>query len=169
MWLQWGLIRALEWDGNCVSSIESSVANLYQAVRVRTSGQPRSSSSVIQTADCPAASAEFAEGVIGFRPSVGENLVFFEQRIEFPTVLRLTKTDVEIESRLRLVGRCVKHGCPHWMGSCVLGHTVAAMAETEMGSGPACSILDTCRWRRENGTQVCKPCGGILNVVVEET
>lgn len=152
-----------------MSSIEKIVADTYPEVRARRIQKVVNGiSSTVLTADCPAASAEFAYGVIGFRQPDEERVTFFEQTVEFPRVLRISSTDAEIESRLRLVGRCVQSRCPHWMGSCVLGHAVAATREVETTHNPRCSIFDTCRWRRENGTQVCAPCAGILNVLMKE-
>lgn len=154
--------------GDQVSQIEMVVARLYPTVMVEVKRYGRPKSTTIIKADCPAASAEFANGVIGFRQPDEECVTFFEQTVEFPRVLRMSSTDAEIESRLRLVGRCVQSRCPHWMGSCVLGHAVAATPQIEITRNPRCSIFDTCRWRRENGTQVCAPCAGILNVLMEK-
>jgi hypothetical protein len=142
--------------------IEHEVSNVYVYVRKVRTALRRDPEAIIQRADCPAASTMMASAVIGWREDGFESVNFLEKSIGFPHVLREFMTDLEIESSLRLVGKCVKNSCPHWADSCILGHAVASIAPSD-GTIPMCSISDTCRWKRENGETVCIPCRGILN------
>lgn len=149
-----------------MSSVERKVALMY--VRCRSSSSlSRTLPGLVKDADCPAASAALAQSVIGVRRAGSENVDFLPQPVGFPRVLRELRDDESIEGELRMVGRCVRSACPHWDGSCVLGHAVAAVAG-EQDAGGGCSIAARCRWRIENGPTVCGPCAGILNVQMKE-
>lgn len=146
--------------------IEQEVSTVYVNVRKVQSARRRGPLEIIQRADCPAASTMMASAVIGWREVGVESVNFLEIPIGFPDVLREFMTDPEIESSLRLVGKCVKHACQHWADSCMLGHAVASVAPSDV-TIPMCSISDTCRWKRENSESVCVPCRGILNIPME--
>lgn len=149
-----------------MSSVEREVALIY-VQRRSNSSLSRNVSGQAMDADCPAASAELARFVIGVRRAGSETVDFLPRSVGFPRVLRELKDNASIERELRMVGPCVKTACPHWFGSCVLGHAVADVASShDVGAG--CSIAARCRWRLENGPEVCGPCAGILNVEMKE-
>lgn len=149
-----------------MSAVESEVALSY--VRRRNLSSPTNGvAGQVPHADCPAASATLARSIIGTRRAGSETVDFFPQPVGFPRVLRELKDDALIERELRMVGPCVKTACPHWFGSCVLGHAVADVGGGQ-DAGEGCSIAPRCRWRLENGPTVCGPCAGILNVEMKE-
>jgi|LauGreDrversion4_2_1035121.scaffolds.fasta_scaffold119681_4 hypothetical protein len=150
-----------------MGAIERDVALLY--VRLGSDGRRKlgCERTKIDVAMCPAASAEFASIVLGFRIGGCEEVEFLDVPIDYPETLRASMTDEEIESRLRLAGRCVKGACPHWMGSCALGHIVAEVG-VNMPTRQQCTISKTCRWYLENGSSACGPCSGILNINMKE-
>ena len=149
-----------------MSLVEQEVSSVYLNVRKKRSALRRDPEAIIHSADCPAASTMMAATVIGWREGGVESVNFLEKPIGFPEVLREFMSDLEIESSLRLAGKCVKQACPHWANSCMLGHAVASVANSEVMI-PTCSISDTCRWKRENRETVCVPCRGIMNIPME--
>jgi hypothetical protein len=150
-----------------MGAIEREVALLY--VRLGSDGRHAlgRERTKIDVAMCPAASAEFASTVLGFRTGGCEEVEFLDVPIDYPETLRASMTDEEIESRLRLAGRCVKSACPHWIGSCALGHIVAEVG-VNIPAKQACIISHQCRWHVENGDSSCGPCSGILNITMKE-
>jgi hypothetical protein len=150
-----------------MGGIEREVALLYERLGSggrRTLGRERAK---IDVAMCPAASAEFASTVLGFRTQGSEKITFLDEPVEFPLTLRTSMSDVEIEARMRMAGRCVKGACPHWMGSCALGHVVAEVG-VNIHAKQQCTISKDCRWYLENGSSACGPCSGILNNSMKE-
>ena len=152
-----------------MSSVEKIVSHLYPFVRsgVLSASASSSDDKPRQVLKCPAASAEHADVVIGYRSTETETVLFFDENIGFPQVLRETKGDEALESSLRLAGNCMKTPCPHWVGSCALGHTVA-LVNIKKSVTSTCSIIEDCRWRKENGPKVCGPCKDILNIPMKE-
>ncbi len=150
-----------------MGAIERDVALLY--VRLGSDGRRKlgCERTKIDVAMCPAASAEFASTVLGFRTQGSETITFLDEPVEFPSTLRTSMSDVEIETRMRSAGRCVKSACPHWLGSCALGHVVTEVG-VNMPTKQQCAISKTCRWYLENGSSVCGPCSGILNINMKE-
>lgn len=150
-----------------MGAIERDVALLY--VRLGSEGRRELGRTLtkIDSAMCPAASAEFASTVLGFRTYGCETVRFLGAPIDFPESLRASMTDEEIESRMRMAGRCVKGMCPHWIGSCALGHVVAEVG-VEIQAREQCTISKRCRWFLENGPAACGPCREILNISMEE-
>ncbi len=150
-----------------MGAIEREVALLY--VRLGSDGRHAlgRERTKIDVAMCPAASAEFASTVLGFRTVGCETVKFLDAPIDYPDTLRASMTDEEIESRMRMAGRCVKGACPHWMGSCALGHVVAEVG-VNIPTKQQCTISRNCRWYLENGSSACGPCSGILNISMKE-
>jgi len=150
-----------------MGEIEREVALVY--VRLGSDGRRKlgHERTKIDRAMCPAASAEFASTVLGFRTVGCETVKFLDAPIEYPDTLRASMTDEEIEARMRMAGRCVKGACPHWMGSCALGHVVAEVG-VNVPTKQQCTICTDCRWYLENGSSACGPCSGILNISMEE-
>lgn len=152
-----------------MTSVEHRVAISYREVRESLSldsGGIENRQKLFSSV-CPSSSAEYATGVLGYRSPGSQTVIFLPVAMPFAKVLREIAEDVEIESRIRMVGACVQAACPHWYGKCALGHAVAKVADvTEKAS--ECSIGYTCRWRKENGVKVCGPCRGVLNIPMKE-
>jgi hypothetical protein len=150
-----------------MGEIEREVALLYERFGPDGRRELGREKTKIDVATCPAASAEFASTVLGFRTEGRKTVTFLETSIDFPDTLRASMTDEEIEARIRMAGRCVKGACPHWIGSCALGHVVAEVG-VNIPTKQQCTISKDCRWYLENGSSACGPCSGILNISMKE-
>lgn len=62
-----------------------------------------------------------------------------------------------LRSQVRHAGVCAQGACIHWAGACQLGIGVAVSGTDDLDD-PPCRISSRCRWRLENGRQVCGPC-----------
>ena len=74
----------------------------------------------------------------------------------------------KVRVSVRLAGPCITARCVHWSGHCNLGAVLSrsisasAIAGQEAASSDGeCGIVDTCRWRAENGQAACMACVGV--------
>jgi len=103
---------------------------------------------------CPSTSPVDSTHVLAIR-SLGGKLKFLNTLQPLPEVARAVITIDDLQNRLRLTGPCSRRSCSYWTGFCSLAQDFASI---QIDDKRICSIYKSCRWRIENGAQVCGVC-----------
>ena len=116
---------------------------------------------------CPSASGSHGDQVFAtFDENIGE-LKFLSDLVEVPTVVKTSSLLNGFTVKNRLVGQCLTTSCHYWQGSCRLGHFVSKVAVPVKLSVTSCVIAEKCRWRKENGPEICRTCSFVRNLPIE--
>ena len=95
--------------------------------------------------------------------------VVVDGRLRFKSDLMAVPSEVRsgslgLTAGLRFAGPCITRACDYWEGHCALGDEVMAMEIVEVPDVVPCPIVDRCRWRHEQGDEVCDACPGVTYV-----
>jgi hypothetical protein len=76
-----------------------------------------------------------------------------------------------VGTHVRFSGPCVRKRCQYWSGNCQLGAIVSrvalqvskesAITREDLELGFKCRIVQSCRWRSENGPIACVSCSSV--------
>lgn len=113
---------------------------------------------------CPSASNSHGDEVFAVFDDADNEIRFLPEPIDVPDVLGSVLDLDEFAAKNRLAGWCLTSGCEYWQSACRLGHLVNQVTVSVRPTPSACAIIDTCRWRREQGVEVCGPCAAIRNL-----
>ena len=86
---------------------------------------------------------------------------FFDHALELPEAAMEVLPWSAVEDRVRLAGPCVTSGCEYWDGLCGLGQQLMCISGTRVPE-IECPIRERCRWRLENGEEICGTCVKIM-------
>jgi hypothetical protein len=117
----------------------------------------------IQKIFCP--STDFSESthVLGVRNNSGI-VKFFPEIIPIPQEGVEVLTSDSLTNRIRLTGECIQDKCAYWRGHCRLGQELNSRQSIRKSSSKDlnCPIEESCRWRLENGENICSVCPKVM-------
>lgn len=106
---------------------------------------------------CPNGGASYVGHVIAQRTEVHDSWVFLGE-----IGRRVDPFDPSTTRTTRTTHPCIKDACPnHTDGNCIAGDYAATMPDVADEFANECPIVDTCRWRLEQGPHICRACPGI--------
>ena len=116
---------------------------------------------------CPSASNFHGDKVFAvFNENVGE-LRYLPNAVNVPEVAKSLLDMDAFALKNRLEGKCVTSSCHYWQGACHLGFFVSEVKVRDRVDTQKCSIRASCRWIKENGSEVCGSCAFVRNLPVQ--
>ena len=116
--------------------------------------------------NCPAASNSHGDQVFAVFNETASEMQYLSVALDVPEILKENLDMNDFALKNRLAGKCFTSSCQHWEGACRLGYFVSKVSVSIRATSQHCAIEDTCRWRKENGPNICGACAFVRNLAI---